>query len=159
MAKFYRVTGASTQKKGVTPDIELPSLIDPEEYGEASHKHVMPWDMIDDLRVAKVAQPVAPLLDKLRENYRHRINNNKRLQKVVQFIPWWKEHRKRQTLSLNLQQRIALGKENKERYERIEKMLEQKIPGVGDDKTTKEQDLYLTESLEILADLVKMFGR
>lgn len=45
-AKFYRISGGSTQNKGVEPDIVLPSLIDAEEVGESSHHHAMPWSKI-----------------------------------------------------------------------------------------------------------------
>ena len=35
MEKFYRITGSSTQHKGVTPYIQLPSGFSAEEYGES----------------------------------------------------------------------------------------------------------------------------
>ena len=44
--KFYRVNGASTQDKGVTPDITLPSPIDPKEFGEETQDAALPWDSI-----------------------------------------------------------------------------------------------------------------
>lgn len=44
--KFYRVNGASTQLKGVTPDITLPSSIDPQEFGEDTQDDALPWDQI-----------------------------------------------------------------------------------------------------------------
>ena len=46
MDKFYRVTGSSTQHKGVIPDIALPALIDPAEFGESSNPSALPWDEI-----------------------------------------------------------------------------------------------------------------
>ena len=44
--KFYRVSGSSTQKKGVQPDLVLPSLTDALEVGEAYLKHPLEWDTI-----------------------------------------------------------------------------------------------------------------
>ena len=44
--KFYRVDGASTQDKGVMPDIILPSLINPKEFGEETRDDALPWDRI-----------------------------------------------------------------------------------------------------------------
>ena len=38
IGKFYRVTGGSTQHRGVVPDIELPSAVDPSEIGESSRE-------------------------------------------------------------------------------------------------------------------------
>ena len=46
MDKFYRVTGSSTQHKGVVPDIALPALIDPTEFGESANPSALPWDEI-----------------------------------------------------------------------------------------------------------------
>ena len=45
-AKFYRVSGDSTQHRGVVPDIELPSLVNTKELGESSYDNALPWDQI-----------------------------------------------------------------------------------------------------------------
>lgn len=45
-AKFYRISGDSTQNKGVIPDIEFPSLLDKSKIGESSLDEAMPWDAI-----------------------------------------------------------------------------------------------------------------
>ena len=44
--KFYRITGDSTQNRGVIPDINLPSLYNVKEIGESALKGAMPWDNI-----------------------------------------------------------------------------------------------------------------
>ena len=46
MEKFYRVTGSSTQLKGVAPDISLPSPVDPTDVGESTNDSALPWDEI-----------------------------------------------------------------------------------------------------------------
>jgi carboxyl-terminal processing protease len=46
IGKYYRVTGDSTQHRGVTPDIELPSLISTEDVGESTRDSALPWDRI-----------------------------------------------------------------------------------------------------------------
>lgn len=45
-AKFYRISGDSTQHRGVIPDIELPSLVDTKELGESAYDNALPWDQI-----------------------------------------------------------------------------------------------------------------
>jgi carboxyl-terminal processing protease len=45
-AKFYRISGDSTQHRGVIPDVTLPNLIDPDEIGESSYDNALPWDRI-----------------------------------------------------------------------------------------------------------------
>jgi carboxyl-terminal processing protease len=46
IGKFYRVTGESTQHRGVVPDVVLPSPIDPKDVGEADQPDSLPWDRI-----------------------------------------------------------------------------------------------------------------
>jgi carboxyl-terminal processing protease len=46
IGKFYRVTGESTQHRGVEPDVQLPSTIDLKEVGESSLEAALPWDRI-----------------------------------------------------------------------------------------------------------------
>ncbi len=46
IGKFYRVTGESTQHRGVEPDVQLPSLIDMKEVGESALEAALPWDRI-----------------------------------------------------------------------------------------------------------------
>lgn len=46
MGKFYRVTGSSTQHKGVTPDILFPTQYSAEKFGESSEASALPWDQI-----------------------------------------------------------------------------------------------------------------
>ncbi len=45
-SKFYRVSGDSTQHRGVVPDIDLPVLIDQDEVGESAYDNALPWDQI-----------------------------------------------------------------------------------------------------------------
>ncbi|MGV8835128.1 carboxy terminal-processing peptidase, partial [Cellvibrio sp.] len=45
-AKFYRISGDSTQHRGVIPDVQLPSLLDPDDIGESSYDNALPWDRI-----------------------------------------------------------------------------------------------------------------
>ena len=46
-SKFYRISGDSTQERGVMPDIAFPSLYDPNEIGENAQDRALPWDRID----------------------------------------------------------------------------------------------------------------
>ena len=45
-SKFYRVSGDSTQHRGVVPDIAFPTLVDETEVGESSYDNALPWDQI-----------------------------------------------------------------------------------------------------------------
>ncbi|MBI2497174.1 MAG: carboxy terminal-processing peptidase [Opitutae bacterium] len=105
--KFYLPNGASTQKKGVTPDITLPSIDDYLPVGESSLPHALMWDEIRSTPFAgkALAQTfVKPLLEASRE----------RQEKLEEFaflrknIDWFKERQEQKTISLNLDQRQAL---------------------------------------------------
>ncbi len=44
--KFYRITGGSTQNKGVVPDVELVNIYDDSTFSERAQKNALPWDTI-----------------------------------------------------------------------------------------------------------------
>jgi carboxyl-terminal processing protease len=50
IGKYYRVTGESTQNRGVLPDVELPSIVDVETIGESTRETALPWDRIQPTR-------------------------------------------------------------------------------------------------------------
>jgi carboxyl-terminal processing protease len=50
IGKYYRVTGDSTQNRGVVPDVELPSDVDVETIGENTRETALPWDRIQPTR-------------------------------------------------------------------------------------------------------------
>ena len=49
-SKFYRISGDSTQHRGVVPDIDYPSLFDPEKIGESALDNALAWDQIAPTR-------------------------------------------------------------------------------------------------------------
>ncbi len=64
--KFYRVTGGSTQNKGVIPDIKLVDIYD-EEFGERKAKNALKWDTIPTAPFKREGQiqPYVPQLSTL----------------------------------------------------------------------------------------------
>ncbi|MEK9670092.1 MAG: carboxy terminal-processing peptidase [Gammaproteobacteria bacterium] len=67
IAKFYRISGQSTQHQGVIPDIQFPSAFDPKEIGESALDTALPWDQIRSLRYRPLDTPqarVAQLIDR-----------------------------------------------------------------------------------------------
>lgn len=75
IGKFYRIDGSSTQHKGVTPDIELPSLIPISKYGEDTEPAALLWDTIGKSTYTRIGDftKVLPLLAKL---HNQRAKNN-----------------------------------------------------------------------------------
>ena len=55
-AKFYRISGESTQHEGVSPDISFPSMIDESEIGESALDFALPWDQVRPVRFGRYTQ-------------------------------------------------------------------------------------------------------
>ena len=53
--KFYRVSGASTQLKGVVPDLVLPDVLNySTQFGESSLENPLPWDTVSNVNYSKL---------------------------------------------------------------------------------------------------------
>ncbi len=67
-AKFYRISGESTQHKGVVPDIAFPTLYDTEEIGESALDGALPWDKVRPVRHGRFVG-FKPFLNTLEERH------------------------------------------------------------------------------------------
>jgi len=118
IGKYYRITGESTQDRGVTPDIVLPSLIDANEVGESTRDRALPWDHIDPaaFKVEGDLKPVAASLQKLHDE---RTANSADFRYLHDDIAAMEAMRNQKVLSLNLKTREAERKRlESERLER-----------------------------------------
>ena len=75
IAKFYRISGKSTQHQGVIPDIKFPSAFDPNEIGESALETALPWDQIRSLRYDPIDNPKSRI-DQLIDRHQARIEND-----------------------------------------------------------------------------------
>jgi len=100
VAQFFRINGGTTQLRGVTPDIALPSLADADAFGEASFDNALPWTQIKPVDYAPVGnmKDLVPVLVKLHET---RIRKDRDFQDLLEDITELKAQRKRNQLSLN----------------------------------------------------------
>jgi len=103
IAKFYRITGNSTQHKGVTPDIQFPSVIPMDKYGEDTEPSAMPFDVIAKTSFAKVGDfsSVIPQLTKLHEQ---RMENSASYKYLEADIADFKKHEAEKSITLNEEQ-------------------------------------------------------
>jgi len=100
-AKFYRISGESTQHKGVTPDIVMPDLYDAaEDIGESALHTALPWDTIDPnyYRPYSDLKSIIPTLTDLHQN---RLEENPDFEFIEAQIDRALENRERNQLSLN----------------------------------------------------------
>ena len=99
-AKFYRVSGQSTQHQGILPDIEFPELFDVDRIGESSLDDAMPWDMIQPA-VYPHSNVLQPLLGDLQSRHDIRVADDPDFKYVRALALKNKEHGKKTHLSLN----------------------------------------------------------
>lgn len=173
-AKFYRVTGASTQARGVRPDIGFPAIVDPEEIGESALPNALPWDKIDPVEHPQ-SDTLQKLLPDLRSRHEARVSAAPDFQYRVNRIELARQRNDRDKLSLNLEKRRQardqrrqevlelanthrkkIGKEPFSDYQAFKDSEEAKSPRekVGTPQPSDEEvDAYQTESAEILLDM------
>jgi len=100
IAQFFRVSGGSTQNKGVVPDLSFPVSVDASEYGESTYDNALPWT-----RIAAVPHTAygnfAPLLPKLETLHTARIAKDKEFQWWSDDVAQFREERAKKWVSLN----------------------------------------------------------
>ena len=104
ISKFYRVSGDSTQHRGVVPDIEFPSVYDKTEVGESQKDNALPWDNIHAVpfkRSAGVKQYV-PLLNTAHQQRSSNDPDFLHLVNQLEFSDSWDADK---TISLNIEKR------------------------------------------------------
>ena len=118
IAKYYRVTGAGTQNKGVIPDIVLPSFIDEKLIGEETKINSLPWDKIPSLEFNTNNSLKEPI-HFIENNFKSRSENNLPFDYLKEDIKRSFEQRENSIVSLNIETRTAsreqILKENKGR--------------------------------------------
>lgn len=100
VAQFFRVNGGTTQLRGVTPDIVLPSASDPEAFGEASYDNALPWTHIKPASYTP-ASDLAAILPTLQGRHTLRMAKDKDFQYLLEDIAEIRARRKQSLISLN----------------------------------------------------------
>lgn len=154
--KFYRVTGSSTQNKGVTPDIVLPSALSGRQYGESANLSALPWDVINGTPFQKASDVNDKLLAGLNKSYQERTKDDPSLKKYIVETEELKKSLAQTKISLNEAKRKA-EMDEAERKKAMNNEMGTKITskeGAPVDELQKLKDEYLRESLLILSDIV-----
>jgi len=159
IGKFYRVTGESTQHRGVEPDVTLPSQIDMEEFGESALEGALPWDRIPGVPFRSEGKAQQPNIAALATEEKTRADRDPDYRWLVADLAAADVMRKQTSLSLNLQQR----KDERERLDRERLTREnarraaQNLPAL---KTAEEladakfPDTVLDQAAEVMTDMV-----
>jgi carboxyl-terminal processing protease len=119
--KFFRPSGASTQLKGVIPDIVLPSVAnESKDIGESALDNPLPWDTIAGAKYDHF-NLVEPYLGELRRRSVDRVAADKEFAYVREDIELFKKHQADKTISLNEQQRLTEQEDNEARQKARDK--------------------------------------
>lgn len=154
--KFYRVTGSSTQNKGVTPDIKLPTALDPEQFGESASPSALPWDEIRGTLFQKTPVINERVLTQLNKSYENRLKTDPSLTKFVNETADIRQSYQTTRISLN----EAVRKKEMEEADKkrnAETKLNTKLPGkegLPSSDLFELDDEYLREGLFVLGDLI-----
>ncbi len=113
IGKYYRVTGESTQHRGVIPDIELPSMVDAEAVGESTRETALPWDRIQPTRFRPATTLTAAIND-LRAHQVARASNDPDFGYLLSDVAAIREINAQTSVSLNRDERVAENKRMEE---------------------------------------------
>jgi carboxyl-terminal processing protease len=171
-SKFYRITGAGMQSKGIHPDITLPSTWDIEEIGESSYDTALPWDEIKPVRFKKFSMGPT-MISKLIDEHLKRVDQSPNLQYILDLRKRYEIQKNKEIISLNLtnrkmekeeRQSWALDIENKRRaslnietfssFKEMEDYNDAK-EAEGSEKDPEidvDNDYLLNEGMQILSD-------
>ncbi|MFD0751584.1 carboxy terminal-processing peptidase [Mucilaginibacter calamicampi] len=101
IAKFYRISGGSTQHKGVIPDIQFPSSIPLDKYGEDTDPSALPFDVIAKSQYTKVAD-INTVLPQLSQLHQARMKNSVVYKNLLADIEEYKKKAAENTMMLNI---------------------------------------------------------
>ncbi|MHB0804286.1 carboxy terminal-processing peptidase [Stutzerimonas nitrititolerans] len=166
LAKFYRVSGQSTQHQGVIPDITYPAEVDTKEIGESALSEALPWDSIR-AAINPEMNPFMPFLAELKARHDTRTSEHPDFVFTRERLALSQELMQETSVSLNEDKRRKqhadiekrqLALENALRVAKGESPLEalekedESMPHQEDKKLKPEDDAYLSESGHILLD-------
>lgn len=158
--KFYRISGSSTQRRGVAPDIALPSLYDRYEFGEEHLDYALVWDEIE--RVAHESYGlVDSSLDVLRQISAKRVSANPEFQYLREDFETWLNKKKANRVSLNETER----RKEKELLDQIEatrkaeRQSRLKVTPIDKEAAIDDidvPDFMLEEAVQVLSDYYRI---
>jgi len=179
IAQFFRVSGSSTQHKGVVPDLAFPASVDATEYGESTYDNALPWTRIASVPHTQYGN-FGPLLPKLESLHASRVAADKEFQWWNEDVEQFRAEKAKKYISLNeAERRAEREKQDRQRVDRqaIRKELGLDLDPLADDSnddglTGNERDIVkdaarekaaekrpdplLRESASILADAVNL---
>jgi len=150
-ASFYRINGASTQRKGVGSDIVIPSVLDGMEIGEDKLPGALPWTQVESALYIPVSD-VAKFVPQLKEKSAKRLAANSRYARYCTLVRHVQEVNAKSDVSLEINARRKIMKAERE----MRKLEDEEMESAQ--KGGEEDDVVLDEALNILSDMVTLSG-
>ena len=157
IGKYYRVTGESTQHRGVDPDISLPSGIDAELVGESVRDSALPWDTVQTTRF-RAGKPLDSTIQSLTASHSERAKGDPNFQYQVDMIRAAEEVRSQKTISLNIdawrtQREDDLAKRLQRENDRRKALNLEAVESLDDIENDDLPDVLLQQAAGIVSDL------
>lgn len=159
-ASYYRISGGSTQLKGVEPDVVVSSMFDGMDLGEGRLTNPMPWTRVAPTDYEKI-DDLSSLIPALRQRSAKRREENPAFQHHDELLERVREVNASETISLELQARVKDAMAEMELDKSIEAQSEEMVPDAKEEENEDEQeskDIVLIEGLKVLADLIMEQG-
>lgn len=154
-ASFYRIEGGSTQLRGVTPDVILPSLFDTLEIGEEFLPNALPWSKVNSAYFRLWTPSVKPLLPELQKRSAARMEDNPAFTDFMARRERISERMETPEISLKLSDRVEEILAEQELDDLQNDPLAKK--DTDDEEDEEEQDdPILDETLLILSDMIEL---
>lgn len=157
LAKYYRVSGGSTQKIGVEPHVFFPNIYDRSIYTENARKNALEWDKIRDISFQNKNDVSESLVKYLNEKFNNDIQSDSSLINYMTFVKKTEENRKKNSISLNYQTRLNEKKsdDNINNNLNTNLKLSEIFPIEKEDLMEKiKSDLYLRESVKLFVEMI-----
>ena len=157
LAKYYRVSGGSTQKIGVEPHIEFPNIYDRSIYTENSRNNALEWDKIRDITFDKINYINEPLVNHLNATFQNDIKSDSSFINYLSYVEDTKENRKKKKISLNYSKRITEKKANDDKSNSLNTTVKiTEIFPIKEEALLKkvQNDLYLRESVRLFVEML-----
>lgn len=164
IAKFYRINGGSTQLKGVTPDIAMPTLIDVTEFGEKTEPNALNWDKIAPSKYQKYSDPSFFVKD-LMALHEKRISTDPVFKVIQSERDRYYKLKNSKTLTLNFEERKKMFDEDEKitlnnTNIRLKAMHKKEVKSVKDLPDDFEyDDPILQETVNITSDYSDMLTK
>jgi len=160
IGKYYRVTGESTQHRGVMPDIELPSMVDVEIVGESTRDTALPWDRIQQTTFSADAD-LEPYVELLQSRQTERAMTDPDFVHLIDDIAAVDTLRNRDAVSLNMEQRTLEREQLQERQlarenERRAALGLEPIATTDELETNEPVDVLLNQASRVVADMATL---